>query len=336
MNSLERMYKRLQSSAIDYPPNFNIFMTFAAHYIHQPLSRYYLNYEVLVDANLAMVDNFNVDVVQAISDPYREAHDFGARIEFPEDGLPVSKEPLLDKPEKLKMLYKPDPERGPRMMDRLKAIRLMREKVADEIPVMGWVEGALAEAGVLRGITAIMMDVFERPEWLKELLDICGEVAIKFAKAQLQAGAHVIGLGDAIASQVSPAMYGEYALPYEKRIFNAVHELGGIARLHICGDTSSILGQMVESGADIIDLDWMVDMKMAADKFSDRVAFCGNFDPVTVMLQGNPELVSQATQRCVQQGGQNSFSAAGCEIPDGTPYENLHAHANALKELAIK
>jgi uroporphyrinogen decarboxylase len=92
---------------------------------------------------------------------------------------------------------------------------------------------------------------------------------------------------------------------------------------------------MVESGADIIDLDWMVDMRKAADQFADRVAFCGNFDPVTVMLQGDPELVYQATQQSLKEGGVNSFSAAGCEIPDGTPYENLQAQSRAIKEFIL-
>jgi uroporphyrinogen decarboxylase len=310
-------------------------MTFAAHYIKQPLSQYYLDHQVLVDANLAMVDNFDVDIMQAISDPYREANDFGAKIEFPEDGLPICREPLLNQPAQLKTLSKPNPETGPRMLDRLRAVHLMREKVGDDIPVMGWVEGALAEAGDLRGVTSIMMDILERPQWLEELLEICTEVAIDFAKAQLQAGAHIIGLGDAVASQISPQQYREYALAYEKRIFKAVHDMGGITRLHICGDTTAIISQMVESGADIIDLDWMVDMKKAGDQFADRVAFCGNFDPVTVMLQGDPELVYQATQQSLKEGGVNSFSAAGCEIPDGTPYENLQAQSRAIKEFTV-
>lgn len=330
MTSYERMTKRLKHEIVDRPPNFNIFMTFAAHYIKQPLSKYYLDYRVLVDANMAMVENFNVDIVQAISDPFRETYDFGARIEFPEDDLPVNKEPFLDNPEKLKMLQKPNPSTGKRMSDRLNALRLMREKIGNEIPVMGWVEGALAEAGDLRGITNVLMDVYERPQWLKELLEIITEVEIEFAKAQVEAGAHIIGLGDAIASQVSPAMYKEYGLPYEKRIFQAVHEMGAIARLHICGDTSGIVPYMVESGADIIDLDWMVDMKAAADQFGHQVAFCGNFDPVSIMLMGKPDDVYRATQKCMSDGGSNSFSAAGCEIPDKTPHENLKAQHLAL------
>jgi uroporphyrinogen decarboxylase len=308
-------------------------MTYASHYIKKPLSAYYLDYRVLVDANMAMVDNFNVDIVQAISDPYRETHDFGAKIEFPYDDLPLSKEPLLDEPGKINTLRKPNPTTSRRMSDRLEAIRKMREIVDNEIPVMGWVEGALAEAGDLRGLTNLMMDFFERPEWVKDLLEICVDVAIHFTKAQVEAGAHIIGLGDAIASQISPDMYVEYALPYEKRIFQAVHDMGAIARLHICGDTTAIVSKMVESGADIIDLDWMVDMKKAADQFGDRVAFCGNFDPVAVMLQGEPQTVYQATQNCVKFGGPNSFSAAGCEIPDGTPFDNLHAQYQALMDM---
>ena len=333
MNSYQRMKKRLNKEPVDRPPNFNIFMTFAAHYINQPLSKYYLDYRVLVDANMAMVENFNMDIVQAISDPFREAFDFGAKIEFTEDDLPVNKEILLDEPNKLKSLQKPNPATGKRMSDRLNAVRLMREKVGDEIPVMGWVEGALAEAGALRGITNVLMDMYERPLWLKELLEIITEVEIEFARAQVDAGAHIIGLGDAIASQVSPDMYQEFVLPYEQRIFQAVREMGAICRLHICGNTSAILPFMVKSGAHIIDLDWMVNMKKAADQFSNQVAFCGNVDPVSIMLRGKPGNVYEATKKCMADGGANCFSAAGCEIPDKTPPENLLAQYRSLVDV---
>ena len=218
------------------------------------------------------------------------------------------------------MLQRPDPTTAPRMLDRLKAIRLMRERVGEEIPVMGWVEGALAEAADLRGDSNVLLDLYDRPAWLLELLEICAQVAVAFALAQVQAGAHIIGLGDAISSQISPTMYCRYALPYEKRIFDAVHDLGALTRLHICGNTTKILRHMVDSGADIIDLDWMVDMKAAADEFGDRVSFFGNFDPVAVMLQGTPHQVYQATMDCLRVGGPRSIGAAGCEIPDGTPH----------------
>ena len=332
MNALERMTRRLQEETVDRPPNFDIFMTFAAHHIGQPLSAYYQDYSVLVAANLAVLEDFDLDIVQAISDPYREAADFGAKIEFPEDGLPLCHQPLLANPDDIHELIPPQPSHGRRMGDRLQAVQKFREQVGGEVPIMGWVEGALAEAADLRGVSDLLMDLILRPDWVTDLLEICAEVAISFAKAQVEAGADIIGLGDAIASQISPAMYRQFALPYEQRIFAAVHEMGALTRLHICGNSSLIAGDMVDSGADIVDLDWMVDMGKAAAKFGERISFCGNFDPVAVMLQGTPEMVYQATMICMQLGGTRAFSGAGCEIPFGTPHENLIAQARALRD----
>lgn len=333
MNAYERLIRRMQGQPVNRVPNLNIFMTFAAHYIGRPLSEYYLDYRVLVDANMAMVNDFSVDIVQAISDPYREASGFGAQIEFPHDNLPLCRTPLLADPADLAALRPPDPTSSPRMLDRLRAIRLMRERVGDDIPVMGWVEGAMAEAADLRGDSNLLFDLYDRPEWVRELLELCCQVGIDFARAQIEAGAHIIGMGDAITSQISPAMYREFGLPYEKRVFDAVQDMDAIARLHICGNTTKIVPDMVESGADIIDLDWMVDWAGATAGFGDQVSFLGNFDPVSVMLQGTPEDVYRATVRCAEVGGPRSISAAGCEIPDSTPHENLRACARALRDL---
>lgn len=332
MDSTERMMKRLNGEPVDRAPNFDIFMAFAAHHIGQPLQRYYLDHRVLADANLAMAEDFGVDLMQAISDPYRETSDFGAEIEFPPDGLPVCRKPLLEEPEDLRTLCRPDPAGGPRMLDRIEGVRLMRAKVGKSIPVMGWVEGALAEAADLRGVSVTLLDTIDRPDWLKELLEICLEVEVAFAQAQIDAGADVIGLGDAIASQISPAMYRSFALPYEQRIFDAVHARGALARLHICGNTTRILPDMVKSGADIIDLDWMVDWKSASETYGARFPLCGNVDPVSVMLQGGEDTVHDHVLECLRVGGDRCFSGAGCEIPDGTPGENLLAQARAIRQ----
>jgi uroporphyrinogen decarboxylase len=89
---------------------------------------------------------------------------------------------------------------------------------------------------------------------------------------------------------------------------------------------------MSQSGADIVDIDWMVDIRKAAETFVGGPALCGNFDPVAVMLAGRPEQVREAVLYCLEHGGPQSFNAAGCEIPDGTPHENLLAQSQALKE----
>jgi MtaA/CmuA family methyltransferase len=334
MDSTQRVLNRLKGEAVDRPPNFDIFMTFAAHYIGLPLSRYYLDYRVLAQANRAMVEDFGIDLYQAISDPYREAADMGAEIEFPEDNLPISKIPLVRTVDDVKGLSIIAPEDGRRMSDRVEAVHLMKTLGGEDVPVMGWVEGALAEAGDLCGAGNLLLNLADQPAWLADLLELCCQVAIQFAHAQIQAGALIIGLGDALASQISPKLYERFALPYEQRIFEEVHRAGGIARLHICGNTTRILPSMLKSGADLIDLDWMVDFGAASASYGGHVSLCGNSNPVADLLQGTPDQVYQVTKHCMAVGGPRCFSAAGCEIPDGTPHENLRAQLGALQEFA--
>jgi MtaA/CmuA family methyltransferase len=195
---------------------------------------------------------------------------------------------------------------------------------------MGWVEGALAQAVDLRGDSELMLDIYDHPQFVRDLLEFCCEQEIAFARWQVAAGANIIGLGDAIASQVSPRMYRELALPYEQRVFEAVHDMGALARLHICGNTTKILSDMPLSGADIIDIDWMVDIRLAAQTFDDGPALVGNFDPVSVMLNGTVPQVEAAVRYCLENGGRKYISAAGCEIPEGTPHQNLRAQMQVL------
>jgi MtaA/CmuA family methyltransferase len=331
---LERLRRRLRGEPVDRRPNLDIHMQRAARQVGVPLSRYYLDHRALVEANLAVLEAFDLAVVQAISDPYREASDLGLDVEWPEDGLPIRRRVLLQDPEDADRLRLVAPEEGRRMSDRLDAVRLLRQRLGEDVPVMGWVEGAFALASVLRGDTNLLLDIHDRPEWLKALLDRLVEVGLAFARAQVAAGAHVVGLGDSMGSLVSPRQYRELVLPHEQRVFAAVREAGAVPRLHICGNTSHILADMARSGAAIVDLDSMVDLGRAVEAFGmDGPAPCGNFDPVSVMLRGTPPEVEAAVRRCAAAGGPRHLSAAGCEVPDGTPGANLLAHARALREL---
>ena len=198
----------------------------------------------------------------------------------------------------------------------------------------GWVDGGIAEACDLRDLNNMMTDILDEPEAVAELLDICTRQAELFAAAQVQAGADIVGIGDAAASLIGPAMYEEFALPYEKRIVAAIHAAGGKAKLHICGNINSLLEMAVETGADMIDCDWMVDFEKANRVFADRCSACGNFDPVGILLQGTPDSVTQAVEGCLAAASPRAVIAAGCEVPVQTPPENLAAVTKTLERLA--
>ena len=108
--------------------------------------------------------------------------------------------------------------------------------------------------------------------------------------------------------------------------------MGAIPRLHICGNTTHLLGEMRHCGAQIYDIDWMVDLRQAVETL-DCGLVCGNLDPVAVFLYGSEEQVRQGVRKNAAAGGSLWISAGGCEIPDLTPDVNLIAQNQALLEL---
>jgi MtaA/CmuA family methyltransferase len=177
----------------------------------------------------------------------------------------------------------------------------------------------------LRGLSRMMTDFIDDPGFVRELFDFVLEMEVRFARAQVEAGVDIIGIGDAAASLVGPQIYGEFVFPCEKKLVDAVHGLGSRVRLHICGNTTAILPWLGRLECEIIDLDWMVSFERARAAMGETQVLAGNVDPVAVMRRGTPELVTAAIEECQRQAGRRYIVAAGCEVPRGTPEANLLA-----------
>jgi uroporphyrinogen decarboxylase len=324
MTPLERINARLAGKPVDKIPNMNILMAIVAREARVSYREYVTNYRKLVEGNLICAEKFGLDTVSAISDPMREAAAFGARVVIPEDAVPYAEEPLVTDDFDLSVLRRFDPAESERTLDRLRGCELLRQKVGKDYPVIGWVEGCIAEAADLRGLNEFLMDLAVDEEYLPEFFSIIHEQQKRFALAQLQAGADFIGVGNAAASLIGPELYKKYGLPWDKAIVDYVHENGGRVKLHICGNISSILELLVETAPDILDIDWMVDFHRAAEMCAGtKIAVSGNMDPVEVMMRGNPAVVEKAVLRCIEEGTDTTLIAAGCEIPAAAPAENL-------------
>lgn len=263
----------------------------------------------------------------------REAEGFGTEVIYPEDGVPYAKCKRIQTYEEIDTLKVVDPASVRRMNDRLEAVHFLKQRAAKEVPVVGWVEGALAESCDLMDMQNFFIMMLEEPELAEQLLDICLEQGLLFAKAQIEAGADIIGIGDAASSLIGPSLYERFALPYQKKLISGIQQMGAKTKLHICGDLNPVLPLVGQTGADIIDLDYMVDMEAAADLFPDTVSFCGNIAPVDVLYSGTAELVRKEVRRCLGIADRtNSMISSGCEIPCNTSAENVLAmHEEIVK-----
>lgn len=331
MNSYDRVMKRLKGEPVDKIPNLNIIMGFGADYIGASYAKFATDFNCLVEANLKCCEDFGIDAVSAISDPMREAHSFGAKVIIPENETPYSPEPLIRDFSQLGSLKPLSPYDDVRTLDRIRAVELYAKQVKGKYPIIGWVEGVVAESADLREISQLMMDLLLEPEAVEEMFHIVFEQQLAFAKAQAQAGADIIGIGDAAASLIGPALYEEFALPFEKKLVSEIHKMGVKTKLHICGNIGPILELINEVESDIVDVDWMVDFEKAVNIFRQgKSSACGNVDPVAVMLQGDVDKVIREVDHCIAAADAKTFIAAGCEIPKKTPCENLRAMADRL------
>lgn len=329
MNSLERYLAMLRGGVPDCVPRTPILMRFAAEYIGSNYGAFASDYRTLVRANAACARDFGFDQLSCTSDPYRETAGFGARITFVRDGVPRATQPLADSKD-LARLSRPDPLTSTRMRDRIEAVRAYRSQFGDQCSILGWIEGPAAEAADLRGVMAFLVDLLKDPPFAAALLDRCVEVAVAFARVQVDAGADTIGIGDAIASQVSPRVYETLIQPREKRLVSAIQQFGAFVKLHICGDITHLLPGIANLGVDILDVDHLVDLATVRTHVGPRTALTGNIDPAAGVLRGTPATIRQTLAAAYDQVGNPYLVNAGCEIPSGTPPENLRALCEPL------
>ena len=243
MNGRERILAQMEGRPVDRLPLMPITMMYAGDTAGIRYGNYARHHERLVESQLKTADTFGFDYVSAISDPAREASDLGGVIEWFEDQPPAINETLalLAEKEAFAKLPPPDQVFGERMKDRVAAVRALRAAVGDEKVVEGWVEGPCALAADFRGLNRLMLDFTDDEAFVDSLFSYVIELEITFARRQREAGADVIGIGDAAASLVGPRIYNKFVLPYEKRLVEGIHATGARVRLHICGNTKRIL-----------------------------------------------------------------------------------------------
>ncbi|MBN2658944.1 MAG: uroporphyrinogen decarboxylase family protein [Spirochaetales bacterium] len=303
-----------------------ILMQFAAHEVHSTYSNFYLNHDVLVEANLFCQKKYHTDTVSLISDPGREAEGFGARFSYAPERVPHCTRYVLENEDDPAFLRNPDPRQAERMNDRLEAAKRLRMEKPENVPLIGWVEGPMASACDIMELSEVLVQMMTEPEKTRVLLEKTLQTAKDFSAAQIDAGCDIIGIGDAICSQIGAGQYNEFVQPLHRELVRFIQDRGAMAKIHICGNITHLLGGLKEVGMDILDLDWEVDLEKAYAILGNDVIRCGNIDPAAVIERGTPGEIRQKVKELIErEKGRPFILSAGCEITPLTPEENLLA-----------
>jgi uroporphyrinogen decarboxylase len=342
MTGKERIFKAIRITEPDRVPVFPLAHYFSAVPGKISIRTYATQADKMAAALIAAVERFGWDGVHPGCDVSVEGEALGSRLDFPEDAPPHMVQPVLSDPENFRSLKKPNPLRDGRMPVVVRATEICAKEIGSETCVGPCLMGPFNCASQLRGVEDLMVDTIERPEFVEALLDFCTEVLVDYGKALMDAGAHVLILGEALCSpgMISPKYYARTIVPRQQRMVKALNGHNRDCRLfmHICGDIRPILSTVCETGVDAADIDWEVDMGQAKEVCAGRMAIRGNLDPSAVLLSGTPDQVYRKSVEIIRAAGAGGglILGSGCDVAPVTPFENLDAMMAAAKDTAAR
>jgi MtaA/CmuA family methyltransferase len=285
---------------------------------------------VIAKSFIQAVETYNYDAILVDVDTATLAGAVGVPVDFPDDQPALSHAGSLPELAAVKDLEPVNIAEYRYVHNWIEAVRLLKEYFGDEIYLRANCDQApFALASMIRTPQQWFMDLIMDEESAHELLQYCTDVSCQFIRLMADTKCHMVSNGDSPAGpeMISPAMYRKFALPYQKRVVDEAHQHRLAYTLHICGNTEAILSDMVETGADCLELDYKTDVRKIYDLCNKSVCFIGNIDPSGILALGTVGQVEKAVCELLEvyKKSPRFILNAGCAIPAETPSENIKA-----------
>ena len=334
MTGVERTRAVFACGEADRPPVVPILHTGLAPIFDIRLGDYFTRAETMASVMIRGCRDFGFDGVQLSQGVTGEAEALGARVEQPPDGAPLLREHLLADLDRLPGLTAVDVTRQGRMPLFFEAVERVVREIGHEDFVLVTLRGPLLAASQLRGVEQILMDLVDVPEQTDALLEFAGDLTWRLGRWLRASGAHGLLIGEATCSPnfISPDLYRARVLPLHRRLVKRLKDAGWEAvGMHICGNTVPIFDDIISTGVDFLDVDYQVQAAEAVQRAEGRVAMRGNLDPSAVFRFGAPDRVRAETGEVLRGArGARWIMSSGCDIPPGTPAENIAAFVETV------
>jgi [methyl-Co(III) methanol-specific corrinoid protein]:coenzyme M methyltransferase len=215
-----------------------------------------------------------------------------------------------------------------RIPELLRAVRILKKELADEVPIVGGIIGPFTIAGALLETVPLLKASFKTPEKIRLFLEVGEKAGTELAQTLIDAGADIIVCEDMTASPalIAPDTYKDFELEYQKRQFDAI---SAPKILHICGNVDQIVEWMGQTGADILSIEPKASSKLAREKCGPDIILMGGVDTGTTLYLKDPDTVKNECEKTIADGIQ--ILAPGCAVAPGTPTENLLAMVEVAK-----
>ena len=335
MNGRERIRAALELEVPDRVPVMSGMDALVAKAVGRTVQEYYSNAETYADISIAAWKRFGFDEI-FVWWPHILPEAMGAKLKYQENDYPTIESPIVKTMDDVDNLRIPDPNNDGKLPLVLEAIRILNDKVGDQVCLCGSTYGTYTETGNLIGFERLLIETMRRGEIVKKLSKILVEAKTRFGQAMVEAGCQLIWMSEPMASPpiLPGAIYDEMVLPPWMELTRAIKEAGAYTCWHPCARTNgeySIFEQLLRGNADMISFSETVDMRNVKALFAHKKCVAGNIDPVMIGRSTSERVEREAKKIIDEAASEGGFIfTPGCSIPLNTPIRNVEAMINSV------
>ncbi len=288
------------------------------------------NTDLAAEVSLQPYRILGVDAVIFFSDILIPVEAMGVRVSLTDKGPEIAN-PIRTQSD-IDALRIPDPSIEVPFVGTI--IKKLRQELRDAVPLIGFagapwtLASYMVEGGGSRNFAEIKGLAYREPRLMHALLDKLASTVSSYLLFQIESGAEVIQLFDTWAGELNRSDYEEFALPYIRKIFDAIGSR--VPRILYVNGCASILESMAASGTDVISIDWRISISEARRRAGEQVALQGNLDPC--VLLGPKERIRAKTEEILEQAGPGGHILnLGHGILPQTPVENARCFVEIAK-----
>jgi uroporphyrinogen decarboxylase len=290
--------------------------------------------ELACEVTLQPLDPIGVDAAIIFSDILIPLTPMGLEVRFDDKG------PHIDNPVRdvrdVDRLVIPTPEESMAVLG--DALKLVKREIDGKLPLIGfagapWTLGAyMIEGRGSKNYSHIKGFMYNEPEAFHRMMDKLSDTLIAYLRYQAASGADLLQIFESWGGVLSPDDFRTYALPYTKKIIAGIKDTG-VPIVHYMNGCGQVLEDLADIGADVLGVDWRLDLGEAFDRVGDKVAIQGNMDPCK--LYGPiPTIEAEVKRLAAQVAGRpgHIFNLGHGILPD-VPVAHAQAFVRAVKEL---
>jgi uroporphyrinogen decarboxylase len=290
------------------------------------------------EVTLQPVEILGVDAAILFSDILIPVESMGMRLEFSDKEGPIISEPIRSK-SAVERLIIPDIEEDLPFI--LEAIKILRKELENKVPLIGF-SGApftlatyMIEGGTSKNFLHTKKMMFQYSGAFNYLMEKLTDTVISYLSAQIKAGAQAVQIFDTWAGILTPVDYKKFILPYVKKTISDLKK-EGIPIIYFVNNCAGILKEVKKSGADVIGIDWRIDIGDAIKKLGKKMIIQGNMDPCALFLP--KEKLEERIKDILWKGESakgHIFNLGHGVLPE-TPVENVIAMVEAVHKYGKK